>query len=114
MYIWRISNTDYLEVNMSFILECKNTKCNLKQYVIKTNDGTEKTLQRMASKGVGMCYICHSKVIYKKIKFKTLLQINRLFPNKQIIYTKLEENLLLNLDIDLDKLPYVIDKDEIE
>lgn len=98
---------------MSFILECQSKKCNLKQYYIKTNDGTEKTLQRMASKGVGMCHKCHSKVVFKKIKFKTLLEINRLFPNKKVIYTKLEENELLNLDVDLNKLPYVTDKEEI-
>jgi len=99
---------------MSFILECQNNKCNLKQYYIKTDEKTEKTLQRMASKGVGMCHKCQSKVLFKIIKFKTLLELTRLFPNKKVIYTKLEEKELLNLDVDLDRLPYVTDKAEIE
>lgn len=99
---------------MPHLVECQNWNCRFRDYRLLANSIVDETMESMGQSGGLKCYKCGGSVKFRRIKFKTLIKLRELFPNKKVIYTKLPEGALLELPPDLDGRPYVTDENDVK
>ena len=91
---------------MPCLLECLD--CGVKQYRLNMQEKGDRMVQSMIQRGTLPCHKCQSKKMkFRNIKFKVIKELSVVFPNKKVIYTRLDFEEMIQHP-DTDSQPYIM------